>query len=97
MGQGREQGPQARISGTQGRVYAIIPQTNIADHSMIQGTSLLFPLWVRFLFDSGASHSFITALCVKELGLKVEALEKPLHVSSPLGTRVSIDQICRDS
>ena len=35
------------------------------------------------LFDSGASHSFIVALCVKELGLEVETLEKSLHVSSP--------------
>ena len=48
------------------------------------------------LFDSGASHSFIVALCVKELGLEVETLEKPLHVSSPLGTKVRIDQICQD-
>ena len=30
------------------------------------------------------------------LGLKVESLEKPLHVSSPLGIRVRIDQICQD-
>ena len=30
------------------------------------------------------------------LGLEVETLEEPLHVSSPLGTRVRIDQICRD-
>ena len=29
------------------------------------------------------------------LGLKVEALEKPVYVSSPLGTRVSVDQICQ--
>ena len=63
---------------------------------MIHGTFLLFYLWVRVLFDSGASHSFIAALCVKELGLEVETLEKPLHVSSPLGTRVRVDQICRD-
>ena len=48
------------------------------------------------LFDSGASHSFIDASCVKDLGLEVETLEDPLHVSSPLGTRVSIDQICQD-
>ena len=48
------------------------------------------------LFDSGASHSFIDALCVKYLGLEVETLEEPLNVSSPLGTRVSVDQICRD-
>ena len=51
---------------------------------------------MRVLFDSGASHSFIVALCVKELGLEVDTLEKPLHVSSPLGTRVRVDQICQD-
>ena len=32
----------------------------------------------------------------KELGLEVETLEKSLYVSSPLGTRVSVDMICRD-
>ena len=32
----------------------------------------------------------------KSLGLEVETLEKSLHVSSPLGTRVSVDMICRD-
>ena len=63
---------------------------------MIQGTFLLFHLWARVLFDYGASHSFIDALCVKELGLEVETLENPLHVSSPLGTRVRIDHIYRD-
>ena len=30
------------------------------------------------------------------MGLEVETLEKPLYVNSPLGTKVSIDQICRD-
>ena len=30
------------------------------------------------------------------LGLKVESLKKPLHVSSPIGITVRIDQICRD-
>ena len=32
---------------------------------------------------------------MRELGLKVETLEKPLYVSSPLGTRESVDLICR--
>ena len=36
----------------------------------------------------------IVASCVKDLSLKVETLEEPLHVSSPLGTRVRVDQIC---
>ena len=30
------------------------------------------------------------------MGLEVETLEKSLKVNSPLGTRVSVDQICRD-
>ena len=43
------------------------------------------------LFDYGASHSFITASVV----IEVEALEKPLYVSSPLGIRARIGMICR--
>ena len=78
------------------RVYAITPQIEIIDQSVIQGKFLLLRLWARVLFYSGASHSFIAASCVKELGLKVETLEKPLHVSSPLGTRMSVDMICQD-
>ena len=46
------------------------------------------------LFDSGASHSFIAASCVRVLGLEVETLDEPLHVSSPLGTKARIDRIC---
>ena len=33
---------------------------------------------------------------MKDLGLEVETLEESLNVGSPLGTRVSVDQICRD-
>ena len=48
------------------------------------------------LFDSGSSHSLIAASCVKDLGLEIETLEEPLQVNSPLGIRVSVDQICWD-
>ena len=47
------------------------------------------------LFDSGASHSFIAASVVIELGLEVETLEEPLYVSSLLGIRARIGMICR--
>ena len=33
---------------------------------------------------------------MKSLGLEIETLENLLYVNSPLGTRVSVDQICRD-
>ena len=56
---------------------------------------MLSRLWVRVLFDSGASHSFITASVLIKLGLEVEALAKPLYESSPLGIRARIGMICR--
>ena len=54
---------------------------------------LLSRLWANILFDSGASYSFVAASSVDVL---VKSLGKPLHVSSSLGIRVRIDQICRD-
>ena len=71
-------------------------QTEPIDQSVIQGMFLLSRLWAKILFDFGASHSFITASSVDVLGLEVETLDEPLHVSSPLGIRVRIYQICRD-
>ena len=56
---------------------------------------MLSRLWARVLFDSGALHSFIVASVVVKLGLEVEALEEPMYVSSPLGTRARIGMICR--
>ena len=94
MGRGLGQGPQAGTSRIQGRVYSI-PPIEPADQPVIQGMFLLSRLWVRVLFDSGVLHSLIAASVVKELGLEVETLERPLYVSSPIGTRVSIDLICR--
>ena len=94
MGRGRGRGPQAGTSGVQRRVYAITPQAESADQLVIQGTFLLSRLWVRVLFDSGASHSFIATSVVIELGLEVETLEDPLYVSSPLGIRAKIGMIC---
>ena len=90
MGRGRGRGPQAGISGVLGCVYAVTPQAESADQPVIQGTFLLSRLWARVLFDSGASHSFIAASVVIELGL-----EEPLYVSSPLGIRARIGMICR--
>ena len=55
---------------------------------------LLSRLWAKIFFEYGASHSFVVASSVDVLGLEVETLDEPLYVSSPLRTRVRIDQIC---
>ena len=78
-----------------GASHAITSQIELAGHSVIQGTFILFSLWARVLFDFSASHLFITASCVKYLGLEVETLEESLHVSSPLETMVNVDKICQ--
>ena len=56
---------------------------------------MLYRLWARVLFDYGASHSFIAASVVIELGLEVETLEELLYVSSPLWIRARIGMICQ--
>ena len=66
------------------------------EQSIIQGMFLLSCLWEKILFDSGASRSFIATSCVEELGLEVKTLDKMLYVSSPPGTRVSFQRICRN-
>ena len=97
MGQGRGRGQSSwdETLGTQGCVYAITPQTELVDQSVIQGMFLLSHLWAKILFDYGASHSFVSTSSVDVLGLEVETLEEPFNVSSPLGTRVRIYLICR--
>ena len=96
MGRGRGEGSRAETLGTQGRVYAITPQTEPVDQLVIQGMFLLSRLWAKILFNYGASHSFVAASSVDVMSLEVETLNEPLYVSSPLGTRVRINQICRD-
>ena len=94
MGRGRGRRPQVGTSGVQGRVYTITPPAESTNQPVIQGTFLLSRLWARVLFDSCASHSLIAASVVIELGLEVEALDKPLYVISPLGIRARIGVIC---
>ena len=40
------------------------------------------------LFDTGASHSFITPCFVERSGLELLQLDKLLEVSSPLGSKL---------
>ena len=75
----------------------MVPRIELADQSDIQGTFRLLHFLIRVLFQFGCIvFMFIDAFGVNSLGLKVETLENPLYVKSPLGIRVMIDQICRD-
>ena len=40
---------------------------------------------VTVLFDSGASHTFISKECISRLGLEVESISRPYNILSPGG------------
>jgi len=44
---------------------------------------------VMVLFDSGASHIFISKKCAIRLGLKIESMSKPYHIHSPGGKLIT--------
>ena len=41
---------------------------------------------ITVLFDSGASHTFISKECVNRLGLEMESIFRPYNIHSPGGT-----------
>ncbi|XP_058180091.1 uncharacterized protein LOC131298630 [Rhododendron vialii] len=84
---------------TGGRVFALQGTEQDTedkyDPSVIQGTLILYSTCVQALFDSGASHSFISTTCVSTLGLETEPLGTTMHVTSPLGGKISVGLICK--
>ena len=44
---------------------------------------------VTVLFDSRASHTFISKECAIRLGLKIESMPKPYHIHSPGGKLIT--------
>ena len=49
---------------------------------------------VTILFDSGASHTFISKECAIRLGLKIENMPNPYNIHSPGGQLIT-NQIVR--
>ncbi|EYU31709.1 hypothetical protein MIMGU_mgv1a024293mg, partial [Erythranthe guttata] len=85
--------------GTQGRVYSVVRAPNLAEESsnpsVAQGTFLVFNSWASVLIDTGASHSFISLAFALSLGLKIEALDVPLCIDTPVSGGVTLREICR--
>ena len=52
-----------------------------------------FPIWT--LFDSGASHSFISSSHVECLQLDISLVVDPIVVSNPIGGSTHLSMVCR--
>ena len=50
---------------------------------------------ITILFDSGASHTFISKECAIRLGLKIENMPNPYNIHSPGGQLITIQIVRR--
>jgi hypothetical protein len=65
------------------------------EEEVLAGTFLLFGCPIIILFDSGASHDFISSVCAKRTELSL-IVAKPSYMISTLGGRMVANQIARE-
>ncbi|XP_052736657.1 uncharacterized protein LOC128197864 [Vigna angularis] len=101
----RRSGPQPRQAGrpiqrgghrpqAAGRVYALTGAEATSAGNLIVSSCLLFGASCVTLFDSGATHSFVSKACVERLGLVVRELPCDLVVSTPAAGLVRTSDVC---
>ncbi|XP_028806055.1 uncharacterized protein LOC114760913 [Neltuma alba] len=78
----------------QGRVFALTKEEADKSPEMIQGMIQVNNYLVHAMFDSGASHSFVSYECAKRIGLAVNTLLYDLCVATPTGTKVYTFDVC---
>jgi hypothetical protein len=76
---------------TQARVYALTPSEVEMENGVVIGTLPLFSGKAVILFDSGATHSFISTKYARRFHINLEPMEVGVVVSTPVGKSV----ICR--
>ncbi|XP_047166592.1 uncharacterized protein LOC124835670, partial [Vigna umbellata] len=77
-----------------GRVYAITGAEAARSGTLITSTCILFGKPCCVLYDSGATHSFISKACVEKLGLVESELQFDLVVSTPAAGGIRTSTIC---
>ena len=77
-----------------GKVFGLTSTEATQAGNLILDRCLLFDNNVLVLFDSRATHSFISQECVSRLGLVVRDLGYELAVSTPASGQVLINLVC---
>jgi len=72
-----------------GRVHYTTLEDVPKGAQVMAGTFSVHNHHVTVLFDSGASHTFISKECAIRLGLKIESMSKPYHIHSPGGKLIT--------
>ena len=80
------------------QAYAITATTGQgkqADHSVVDGMIHVSHSWAHVLFDTGATHSFISMLFASVLQLETETCSSSLTLSTPMGGIAEVSIICK--
>ncbi|XP_047148412.1 uncharacterized protein LOC124820700 [Vigna umbellata] len=77
-----------------GWVYAITGAEAASSGTLITSTCLLYGLPCCVLYDSGATHSFISKACVEKLRLTESEMQFDLVVSTPATGEVRTSTMC---
>ena len=77
-----------------GRVFALTTIEATQSGNLVQDTCLLFGNRVVVLYDSRATHSFISNEYVRRLGLVIRELGCELIVATPASGKVSTSSVC---
>ncbi|XP_027364515.1 uncharacterized protein LOC113871618 [Abrus precatorius] len=94
-----EQRPKSRAStGTKpnvkGKVFAMSGAEASKSEELIRGKCIIKDRLIDVLFDSGATHSFISVDCMRCLELPVSELSCDVIVSTPTGKPVATSSVC---
>jgi len=66
------------------------------NHDLIQGMCFIKGKTLNVLYDSGATHSFISNYCVQHLNMSTSFLKTSLVVSTPTSDSVITNRVCLD-
>ncbi|XP_028763323.1 uncharacterized protein LOC114721630 [Neltuma alba] len=82
-------------SSVPGRVFAMTSEEAGASPNLIRGNVLLQNHPLCAMFDSGATHSFVSFDCVERLRLCMDDLSYVLCVTTPAGATVRTVKVCK--
>ncbi|XP_057779901.1 uncharacterized protein LOC130998501 [Salvia miltiorrhiza] len=86
--------PQAGRPQQYQRMYAINQKNQDKNQGNLTGIGELKGVPIVILFDTGASHSFISHTCVDTLELNIEPAQLQLRVATPLGKVTTVTHVC---
>ncbi|XP_020999514.1 uncharacterized protein LOC110281532 [Arachis duranensis] len=78
----------------QGQVFAMTTNDAMQSDALIQGQCYVKNRFLTVLYDSGASHSFISSTVARELGLDFSELNFDLIVHTPASQNVLTSLVC---